>query len=351
MEAQEVILHNKGMYQDSSISKSSNEFAFENYGIRITGELDNTLLSVTNEKGPKLVGAIDGTYLGHCILGKYLIIFTTLPKNGNAPSKDYIYKYSTKEGISILYSGNLNFDVEHPIESFGWYESEDIQKVYWIDGKNYPRFINIVGDIKLDNDYQFDFYTHINKLPKIEIEKDYTQSGMFSQGTIQYFITYYNKYGAETPIIWQSAIQYISLYERGAKADENVNCAFNISIKDIDTTFDYIRIYSAQRTDNNSPVLVKLVTDIKIPSKEYIEEFEGWKEVTKPDGSIERIKSNVFRLYYTDMGTTGEVIDPNLIYYIGGMSVVPSTMTQKDGTLFLGNLNISKSQESQEKKE
>ena len=351
MEAQEVILHNKGMYQDSSISKSSNEFAFENYGIRITGELDNTLLSVTNEKGPKLVGAIDGTYLGHCILGKYLIIFTTLPKNGNEPSKDYIYKYSIEEGISILYSGNLNFDIEHPIESFGWYESEDIQKVYWIDGKNYPRFINIVGNIKPNNDYQFDFYTHINKLPKVEIEKDYTQSGMFSQGTIQYFITYYNKYGAETPIIWQSAIQYISLYERGAKADENVNCAFNISIKDVDPTFDYIRIYSAQRTDNNSPVLVKLVTDIKIPSKEYIENFEEWKEVTRPNGLVEKVKSNVFRLYYTDMGTTGEVIDPNLIYYIGGMSVVPSTMTQKDGTLFLGNLNISKSQVSQELKD
>ena len=31
MEAQEVILHNKGMYQDSSISKSSNEFAFKKF--------------------------------------------------------------------------------------------------------------------------------------------------------------------------------------------------------------------------------------------------------------------------------------------------------------------------------
>ena len=117
MEAQEVILQNKGMYQDSSISKSSKEFAFENYGIRITGELDNTLLSVTNEKGPSLVESIIGTYLGHCVLGKYLIIFTT------SDNEDYIYKYSIDEGISTLYSGDLNFDSEHPIESFGWYES------------------------------------------------------------------------------------------------------------------------------------------------------------------------------------------------------------------------------------
>lgn len=345
MEAQEVILQNKGMYQDSSISKASKEFAFENYGIRITGELDNTLLSVTNEKGPSLIESITGTYLGHCVLGKYLIIFTT------SDNKDYIYKYSIDKGISTLYSGDLNFDSEHPIESFGWYESEDVQKVYWIDGKNFPRFINIVGKIKSNDDYQFDFSTHINKLPKVDIEKDYTQSGMFGQGTIQYFITYYNKYGAETPIIWQSSIQYLSLPERGAKPDENVNCAFNISIKDVDTTFDYIRIYSAQRTDNNSPALVKLVTDIKIPSKEYIENFEDWKEITKPDGSKEKVKSNVFRLYYTDMGTTGEVIDSNILYYIGGISVVPSTMTQKDGTLFLGDLDISKTQVSQDLKD
>lgn len=346
MEAQEVILQNKGMYQDSSISKSSNEFAFENYGIRITGELDNTLLSVTNEKGPSLVESITGTYLGHCVLGKYLIIFTTSTLNS-----DYIYKYSIDEGISTLYFGNLNFDDQHPIESFGWYESEDVQKVYWVDGKNFPRFINIVGEIKPKDDYQFDFSTHINKLPKVDIEKDYTQSGMFGQGTIQYFVTYYNKYGAETPIIWQSSIQYLSLPERGAKADENVNCAFNISIKDVDPAFDYIRIYSAQRTDNNSPALVKLVTDIKIPSREDIENFEEWREITKPDGSIERVKSNVFRLYYTDMGTSGEVIDPNLLYYIGGVSIVPGTMTQKDGTLFLGDLDISKTQVSQDLKD
>ena len=44
---------NKGMNQDISVSKATNEFAFENYNIRITAVNDNTLLSVTNEKLPK----------------------------------------------------------------------------------------------------------------------------------------------------------------------------------------------------------------------------------------------------------------------------------------------------------
>lgn len=336
MEAKEAILQNRGMNQDSSISKSTNEFAFENYGIRITGEQDNTLLSVTNEKGPSLTCSLTGTYLGYSILGKYLIIFTSTGKN-----TDYIYKYTTEGGLEELYSGNLNFQLDHPIETLSWYESEDIQKVYWIDGYNYTRFINVVGNIKPEDDYQFDFSTHINKLPKVNVEKDYTQSGMFNQGTIQYFITYYNKYGAETPIVWQSSLHYISFENRGAKADENINCAFNIDIKDLDPHFDYVRIYSAQRTDNNSPIIAKLIADIAIPSQEEIDAFENPKKVTKPDGTTEIVKSKVFKLRFTDMGTSGAIIDPNILYYIGGMSVIADTMTQKDGTLFLGNLNIT----------
>ena len=42
---------NKGMYKDSSISKSSNEFAYHNNNIRITAIGEESLLSITNEKG------------------------------------------------------------------------------------------------------------------------------------------------------------------------------------------------------------------------------------------------------------------------------------------------------------
>lgn len=52
MEAQKVQFKNKGMYQDSSVSKSSDEFSFNNTNIRITATNDRTLLSVTNEKNP-----------------------------------------------------------------------------------------------------------------------------------------------------------------------------------------------------------------------------------------------------------------------------------------------------------
>jgi len=46
--------------------------------------------------------------------------------------------------MKILYNGNLNFSVNCPIECLGVYENEVIQKVYWTDGLNQPRLINIV---------------------------------------------------------------------------------------------------------------------------------------------------------------------------------------------------------------
>lgn len=338
MEAQEVILQNKGMYQDSSISKSSNEFAFENYGIRITGELDNTLLSVTNEKGPLVSHNIKGVYLGKAIIGKYLIVFTT------GTEYDYIYRIIPGEECEVLYRGHLNFDTEHPIETLPWYESDDIQKVYWVDGKNYTRFINVVGEIKTNNDYQFDFSTRINSLPKIDIEKSYEETGLFAQGTIQYFFTYYNKYGAETPILWQSALHYLSYPDRGAKADEVVSCGFRFEIKDIDYNYDYIRIYSAQRSSNDGPISARLVADLKLPTKEEVDNYE--EEITKEyeDGSTKTYKSRVFKIRFTDLGTQGEAIDPTMLYYIGGQAFKASTLTQKDGVLFVGDINIEETE-------
>jgi hypothetical protein len=50
MEQKIAQLINKGMQQDYSISKASNEFAFKNHNIRITTRGENSLLTVTNEK-------------------------------------------------------------------------------------------------------------------------------------------------------------------------------------------------------------------------------------------------------------------------------------------------------------
>ena len=53
--------------------------------------------------------------------------------------------------------------------------------------------------------------------------------------------------------------------------------------------------------------------------------------------------SNRTYVDYSDNNTTGETLDPTELLYKGGEEVVPYTITQKDNTLFLGNLTIKRS--------
>ena len=128
----------QGMQKDTSKSKLSKEFAFDAKNIRITAREDNTLLTITNEKGNKQLKSILGYYLGHCVLNNQLILFTTVREG-----VDIIYLYDSAFNQTILYNGNLNFSLDNPLETLGVYENEDIQKVYWVDGRNQPRVINI----------------------------------------------------------------------------------------------------------------------------------------------------------------------------------------------------------------
>ena len=411
---------NLGMDKDSVISKTEHTFAFDNHNIRLSSSNDSTVLSVTNERGPKplsldvvkylrhnkisvvqdgfdviitseyptqsdiyvsfylnrvrnygkfpagssrinfpsgyesndeyeidavFIGykedseflylsdeyfnyysddeasitedaiahvGISGNYVGHCIAGKYIVLFTQDSDNIN-----YIYRLQIVDGKCtgvLLFRGDLNMKSTNPIETLYYYESEDVQKVYWTDNVNQPRFINIMSKC---NYYrlttQFDFTPVVNKLPKVKVSKNYNGVGLFPSGTIQYFVSYYNKFGAETGILFSTALQHLSFDDRGAKADEIVSCSFDITITDIDTSFDYARVYSAKRTSRNGPIELNIVADVPINSD---------------------------KLVITDSNVAQETIDPNILYFIGGSSFLCGTMAQKNDTLFVGDITL-----------
>lgn len=418
---------NKGMNQDISVSKATNEFAFENYNIRITAVNDNTLLSVTNEKLPSaltvsikdkkrpnkitlgkevienlgtfykfvseypvesnvainytvdkvlniatiktgnqesstfsitgdlktyfvqspisddkyyyyteyekskdttavFLDAIEGTYLGHSILNDTLVLFT---KKVDGEYKDFIYALKLDGNTlvgEIKYKGNLNFSLDHPIETLPYYESELVQKVYWVDGLNQPRVINIAAEDIIERlDTQFDFNPTITEFPYVTITKEYSGVGLFPAGVIQYFISYYNKYGAETGIVWASDLQYITEYNRAAGPDETVVCSFKIDISNVDTTYDYARVYSMQRTSLNTTPICRIVGDINI--------------------------NNSRTISIIDTNTNTETIDPTQLLFLGGDTFIASTLTQKDDVLFLGDLTIDNIEVPQEIKD
>lgn len=360
----------QGLRRDNHQIRQDSKFLWDAHNIRITNRDDSTLLSLSNERGTSdALVTFKGEYVGHCVIGKYLVVFTAI--DGGAIYIYRVEKVGNKYKNIILFSSTdereIGWKPGSPIEAIGFYETELIQKVYWIDEGHSPRVINIAkpelripskklydtimvdgivlsdpshkyyGDDEseeltkareaLQEEFpnglytidQFDFVRTLNLNETVSISK-VDSSGMLSPGTIQYAFTYYDKYGQESNIFYTSPLYYISPSNRGGSPEERVSVSFKITIKNPDSNFDYLRVYSIHRTSIDAVPTVKIVNDLAL--KNIVESGESSEIST------------------VDTGTIGETIDSTQLLYIGGKSIVAKSMTHKDGTLFLGNITL-----------
>ena len=312
----------KGMTKDVSDSKLGSEYYIDALNIRLTAQDDNTLMSITNAKGNKQItldSAILGSYLGHAVLNSYIVIFTVNDSTG------YIYRIDTENNYHtvLLAYGPFGFDTDHPIETLPMYEKEDVQKIYWIDGKNQPRFINIADKIKSgiivprtsatvpSSKTAFDFVATMALNEKVTVTRNEATIGTISAGTIQYALTYYNLYGQETNIFHQSSLNYISYNNRGASPeDTTVSASFTLKLENLDSNFEFVRIYAIHRTSLNAVPTVRRVVDLPVVN---------------------------YPITFTDDGSAGELVDPTIMLFVGGKTIIPQAMSHKDNTLFFGN--------------
>ncbi len=311
MQKKQVAIMPISMQQDLAVSKFPADAAYEIRNMRIVTNGSNTSLCLTNEKGNSLVNLElnNSVILGYVYVEDYIIAFSK-------GTKDYIYKiYVDNDTLKTkaLYEGNLNFSLDHPIEGIASIESDKVKKVYWVDGLNEVRAINIVDFESSQNpDYKFEITANnISLNDSIKVTKGY-EGGSFTAGVIQYAYCYYNLHGHETPLINCSCLNYIS-HQQGITNDEKISCNFNISISNVDNSYDYIRLYSIMRTSLDATPEVKRLTDI------YIKD-------TKED------------VHFIDNGKIGDTVDPMVLLYLGGDKIIADTLISKDDTLFLGNI-------------
>lgn len=348
-----IVFKTKGMQRDLSASAFNSEYAYENKNVRVVPTDESTLLSLINEKGNKKSGIagvgdhIKGIPIGQALINNELIVFTCGDKSIldadieaeelsinditakeevvdiDSPFEDRIYKLWFNNGVLTgkrLFRGNLGFNYKHPIETISFYENADIRKVYWTDGLNQPRVINIAAASDIVSKWNTDSFNFVRTLSlneEITIERNIVANGSFAPGVIQYAFTYFNKYGQESNIFYTSPLYYISYNNRGASPEDKVSNSFNIEIVNVDRRFDYIRIYSIHRTSINATPDVRRVVDLAPPV-------------------------NIAKVTYTDNGSSGDSVDPTELLYIGGEEVVFGTMTQKDNTLFLGDIETKR---------
>ena len=319
----------KGLVKDVSPSQVSAGYLIDAHNIRITTMAEETLLSITNEKGPKKLNLVDslgnnftvtGVIIGHAVLNNYLILF--VHTDGVSDSILRIDLSNETPVVFNLFQGVdskfLGFSPYHPIETLCSYENENIQKVYWTDGINQPRVINICKETPYTWSGRFDFVPVLDLQETVEITQDTNANGMFAPGVIQYAFSYYNKYGQESNIFYTSKLYPVAHYDRGGSPEATVSTSFTISVSGIDRNFEFLRIYSIQRTSLNGTPICKRLADIEISS----------------------LVGNT--VSYVDSGTTGDNIDAAELLYIGGEAITAETFCQKDGTMFLGNISISR---------
>ena len=343
----------KGMQRDMSVSAFNSEYSYENKNVRVMPTDESTLLSLINERGNKkssIAGIgdyIKGIPIGQALVNDELVIFTAgndkdslytniegeeleinnitaneLTIDIDYPFEDRIYKlWFNNDALTgkRLFRGDLGFNYKHPIEAISFYENTDIRKVYWTDGLNQPRVINIAAAsdvVSKWNADSFNFVRALNLNEEVTIERNIVANGSFAPGVIQYSFTYFNKYGQESNIFYTSPLFYTSYNNRGAGPEDNIGNSFSINISRADTRFDYIRVYSIHRTSLNATPECKIVTDLAIPES----------------GDVS----------YTDNGISGSTIDPTELLYVGGEEVVFGTMAQKDNTLFLGDIKTKR---------
>lgn len=299
MQKKQVSIIPKSMQQDLAVSQFPADAAYTIRNMRVVTTGDDTSLCLVNEKSNSEALTIQGTVIGTQVINNYAILFVT----GLGEDKpDAIYKVASVNGKlqkeSELYRGNLGFDTSHPIESIGIYENKEIQKVYWVDGKNQPRLINICNSYNEGNDTQFDFIPKIvgdSEVSPIQLEVSIAPgvNAVFDGGVVQYAIAYFNKHGQETPTIYQSALYYTSDNGRGLNPDgtQKSASAFKLVIKNLSNSFDYCRIYRIMRTSIDATPSVEYIGDFKTESS-YEEEY------SRP--SLTNNVSNPFLLRYGD---------------------------------------------------
>ena len=306
-----VLMTYKGMNQDISQSKFSNEFYFEGKNIRILATDSQSSASITNDKGNELVLTIPTPIIDYDLkkiqYGTSILNYTTNNINTLSPNqsqtqnlishaicKDSIVLFTTDNNgfdcvwnldksfnITLLYLRNLGFSVNNPIQAISNYENDKIEKVYWVDGKNQMRFLNIKQSVANgDNEELIDIETSLISVvgdfkftqPRI-ITKE--QGGTHTAGMIQYAYILYRVNGFTTKLSPLSEL--ISLDNGpngGGQVNEIVSFYPVVNIPILDQDYTNIKLYSIKYTSYNELPEIKLILDKNIQNETEVTYYD-----------------------------------------------------------------------------
>lgn len=348
-----------GANQDISKSKHSNEFYFDAQHIKILSTDGQTTGNVTNEKGnvlkvdfPNITIDIanknikygtnnlqyttdeidrqvsnkvlnrnisDFKIISNTVTRDSLILFTKSDRADCIWEVEGILNEDDDYNLKLLYVRSLNFSIDNPIQSIFNYENKNIQKVYWVDGINQLRFLNIKHEQIKDNSKTIDIpVTNLNFVGNIEFSQprvtDVIGGGTHTSGMIQYSYNLYNLNGSQTkisPLSRLIPLDKIGSNAGGGEVNEIVGSTPKIEINDIDKNYTHIKIYAIKYTSYGQLPSISLINESEIDSKNFI---------------------------YYDAGSVIDKISLTEFLFLGSDPAVPKHIESKDNRLFLSNI-------------
>lgn len=324
------VSYEKGMNQALSFQKRDGSMYFEAKNLTIVQNGSNKSFNLTLEKGTKklidleleyqtLTGSSDNIYIvGGVGVDKDLFILTTTESNNTNPTfgtkKDQMWLLKFEDeifgGYELLYDNPLSLSANNKVTKMISKIYSDVnKKVYWTDGINQLRHVNITEDLTTKNSFYFDSCTKVN-LEKPTVLGVY-DGGSLIAGKVFYCYTYLNKYGQETRISPISNGVNIGASGLGLDVGKLSNRTVKIRINNLDSTWDYIKVYKIHYTDKDVPVcnLIKAY-DIDSTSITIVDDGSEYEQsLTKED-----------------------------LLFIGSQYFIPYTFEEKDNRLFPFNI-------------
>lgn len=330
----------EGLDFDTSKNKRSNATYYDALDLRIISDDALSNGALVNFKGTKAkidLFSRDKKLLGYCQIRNTLVLF--LLHDDGVDNYSEIYKVELDESTDLLvptlvYSDELStsklgFTEDMDITAIGRYEASTLQKVYWIDGINQLRLINI-SDTYLSTTEASSF----DSIPPNDLSGEVSTtilngSGNYNSGVVFYAYQFYNKNGADGTIYRDSApvklSKYASVQDGGSDIGTSANCSVKVSIDGISSSaldnYNRIRLYSVFYDNTSSPVINIVaerelnsdsITIIDIGNSEGTldsAEFSSYKETTYVSKTIETKDNILFQGNISEETFTSEELD------------------------------------------
>ena len=314
---------NKGINTDMDIPNMPADCYRLAHNFTYTSNTTSNTGSLINSLSNELLINFPGGYtdlVGYVNIGEDIVLF--FYDSLNDISSIYYLEY--KDNIlTLLYDDSntsdgskLNLDPEHRVSGVGRIETSNIKKIYWADGVNEVRYLDFSRDYTNLPTYSFSLLPNTEFGNIIVNENSVIEGGSLKAGAVQYIYRLYNIHGAETTFSQATRVIRLTKYNAGAEfygtdKDESVDKSIKIDFSDIDTSFDYIKVYAIYYTSYNDAPRVYLVQELEIP------------------GSI-------FSLI--DTGDYPEEITLDEINTVGTRQFIAEDLAEKNNHLFAANI-------------